>query len=91
MRLKTLKYAPAFPQRLGCLADARGFLVDSVQWYEHEPSAPNRFGLTHRDKYRSGNGSLGLLSISVGSRDRDHEEGAFVVPIVLFVQTYGAG
>jgi hypothetical protein len=91
MRLKTLKYAPAFPQRLGCLADGRGFLVDSVQWYDHEASASNRFGLTQRDKYRSGNGSLGLLSISAGSRDQDHEEGAFVVPIVLFVQTYGAG
>ena len=33
---KTLKYAPTFPQRFGTLADARGFLGDFVQWYNHE-------------------------------------------------------
>src|SRR5664280_1842033 len=33
---KTLKYAPTFPERFGCLADARGFLGDFVQWYNHE-------------------------------------------------------
>ena len=33
---KTLKYAPTFPERFGCLADARGFLADFVQWYNHE-------------------------------------------------------
>lgn len=33
---KTLKYAPTFPQRFGCLADARGFLGDLVQWYNHQ-------------------------------------------------------
>jgi putative transposase len=34
---KTLKYAPTFPQRFGCLADARGFLGDFVQCYNHDP------------------------------------------------------
>jgi putative transposase len=33
---KTLKYAPTFPERFGCLADARGFLDVFVQWYNHE-------------------------------------------------------
>jgi putative transposase len=33
---KTLKYAPTFPERFGCLADARGFLDHFVQWYNHE-------------------------------------------------------
>ena len=33
---KTLKYAPTFPERFGCLADARGFLGDFVHWYNHE-------------------------------------------------------
>jgi len=33
---KTLKYAPTFPERFGCLADAQGFLADFVQWYNHE-------------------------------------------------------
>jgi putative transposase len=33
---KTLKYAPTFAERFGCLADARGFLADFVQWYNHE-------------------------------------------------------
>ena len=33
---KILKYAPTFPERFGCLADARGFLADFVQWYNHE-------------------------------------------------------
>jgi Transposase and inactivated derivatives len=33
---KTLKYNPTFPERFGCLADARGFLDAFVQWYNHE-------------------------------------------------------
>ncbi len=33
---KTLKHAPTFPERFGCLADARGFLDDFVQWYNHQ-------------------------------------------------------
>ena len=33
---KTLKYAPVFPERFGCLADARGFMNDFVEWYNHE-------------------------------------------------------
>jgi putative transposase len=33
---KTLKYAPAFPDRFGSLADARAFLADFVGWYNHE-------------------------------------------------------
>lgn len=33
---KTLKYAPTFPERFGCLADARGFLDSFVQWYNHQ-------------------------------------------------------
>jgi putative transposase len=41
---KTLKYAPTFPQRFGGLADARGFLGDFVQWYNHE-HRPSGIGL----------------------------------------------
>jgi putative transposase len=33
---KTLKYAPVFPERFGCLADARAFLARFVQWYNHD-------------------------------------------------------
>jgi putative transposase len=33
---KTLKYSPVFPERFGCLADARGFLNEFVSWYNHE-------------------------------------------------------
>jgi transposase InsO family protein len=33
---KTLKYSPVFPERFGCLADARGFMNDFVGWYNHE-------------------------------------------------------
>jgi putative transposase len=32
-QFKTLKYHPAFPDRFGCLPDARSFLVDFFQWY----------------------------------------------------------
>ena len=32
---KTLKYAPAFPERFGVLGDARAFLTDFVDWYNH--------------------------------------------------------
>jgi putative transposase len=30
---KTLKYRPDFPDRFGCLADARGFCADFFYWY----------------------------------------------------------
>jgi len=33
---KTLKYAPAFPERFGALADARTFLDRFVAWYNHD-------------------------------------------------------
>lgn len=33
---KTLKYAPAFPERFGSLADARTFMDEFVTWYNHE-------------------------------------------------------
>jgi putative transposase len=33
---KTLKYAPAFPDRFGSLADARAFMDGFVAWYNHE-------------------------------------------------------
>jgi len=32
---KTLKYAPAFPDRFASLAQARGFMNDFVTWYNH--------------------------------------------------------
>ncbi|WP_370585757.1 integrase core domain-containing protein [Tessaracoccus sp. MC1627] len=32
---KTLKYAPAFPDRFGTLGDARAFLTEFVDWYNH--------------------------------------------------------
>ncbi len=34
---KTLKYRPDFPQRFGCLQDARGFCGDFFGWYNQEP------------------------------------------------------
>lgn len=33
---KTLKYAPAFPERFGSLTDASAFMADFVTWYNHE-------------------------------------------------------
>ncbi len=33
---KTLKYRPDFPQRFGCLQDARGFCGDFFAWYNQE-------------------------------------------------------
>jgi len=33
---KTLKYRPGFPQRFGCLQDARGFCGDFFGWYNQE-------------------------------------------------------
>ena len=33
---KTLKYRPGFPQRFGCLQDARGFCGDFFAWYNQE-------------------------------------------------------
>lgn len=33
---KTLKYAPTFPERFGSIHDARGFLDEFVDWYNHE-------------------------------------------------------
>jgi len=32
---KTLKYAPVFPERFGGLGDARAFLAEFVDWYNH--------------------------------------------------------
>lgn len=32
---KTLKYAPVFPDRFGTLGDARAFLTQFVDWYNH--------------------------------------------------------
>jgi putative transposase len=32
-QFKTLKYHPEFPERFGCLQDARSFLLDFFQWY----------------------------------------------------------
>jgi hypothetical protein len=34
---KTMKYAPAFPERFGSLGDARGFMDRFVTAYNHEP------------------------------------------------------
>ncbi len=33
---KTLKYRPTFPKQFGCMEDARDFLRDFYQWYNHE-------------------------------------------------------
>ena len=33
---KTLKYAPVFPDRFGCLADARAFCEQFFSFYNHE-------------------------------------------------------
>lgn len=33
---KTLKYCPAFPERFGCIADARAFCEQFFDYYNHE-------------------------------------------------------
>lgn len=33
---KTMKYAPEFPRRFGSLTEAREFMTEFVQWYNHE-------------------------------------------------------
>jgi len=40
-QFKTLKYHPTFPDRFGCVQDARSFLLDFFQWYnsQHHHSA----------------------------------------------------
>jgi len=35
-QFKTLKYRPDFPDRFGCIEDARGFMTDFVAWYNNE-------------------------------------------------------
>ena len=35
-QFKTLKYRPGFPERFGCLQDARGFCQDFFTWYNTE-------------------------------------------------------
>lgn len=35
-QFKTLKYRPDFPERFGCIEDARGFLRDFFHWYNNE-------------------------------------------------------
>ena len=35
-QFKTLKYRPGFPAQFGCLVDARGWMQEFVQWYNHE-------------------------------------------------------
>lgn len=35
-QFKTLKYRPEFPDRFGCIQDARAYCRDFFQWYNHE-------------------------------------------------------
>lgn len=35
-QFKTLKYRPDFPERFGCIQDARNFLKDFFAWYNYE-------------------------------------------------------
>ncbi len=35
-QFRTLKYRPAFPDRFGCIQDARAFCQEFFQWYNHE-------------------------------------------------------
>jgi putative transposase len=35
-QFKTLKYHPEFPNRFGCIQDARSFLLDFFQWYNSQ-------------------------------------------------------
>jgi putative transposase len=35
-QFKTLKHHPTFPDRLGCIQDARGFCQGFFGWYNHE-------------------------------------------------------
>ncbi len=35
-QFKTMKYRPDFPERFGCLPDARGWSREFFQWYNHE-------------------------------------------------------
>jgi putative transposase len=35
-QFKTMKYRPQFPERFGCLQDARGFGGEFFRWYNHE-------------------------------------------------------
>jgi len=35
-QFKTMKYRPEFPNRFGCIQDARAFSVDFFQWYNQE-------------------------------------------------------
>ena len=54
---KTLKFAPVFPERFGCLTDARAFMADFVEGYNHHhhhtgiaPEHPRRRPLRPGDR-----------------------------------------
>ena len=65
-QFKTLKYRPDFPERFGCIEDARAFLVDFFRWYNNE----------HHHT------SLGLLTpadVHFGRAEQRHSERSMVL------------
>jgi putative transposase len=61
---KTLKYRPDFPERFGCIEDARAFTTDFVRWYNDEHHHSGIALLTPHDVHH------GLAADRVVARDR---------------------
>ncbi len=56
-QFKTMKYCPAFPERFGCIEDARAFLVDFFEYYNN-------------DHYHSGIGFLTPAMVHSGEAEK---------------------
>ena len=61
-QFKTLKYRPDFPERFGCLQDARAFSVEFFHWYNTEHHHTGIGLLTPHDLHH------GLVSVRVHQR-----------------------
>ena len=48
-QFKTLKYMPSFPDRFGCIEDARAFLIDFFAWYNDHHRQPGIAFVTPAD------------------------------------------
>ncbi len=61
-----MKYRPEFPERFGCLQDARGFCREFFHWYNHE-------------HHHSGLGYLTPFAVHFGQAHEQREQRAMVL------------
>ena len=65
-QFKTMKYRPEFPERFGCLLDARGFCREFFHWY-------------NREHHHSGLGHLTPFAVHFGQAHEQREQRALVL------------